>query len=280
MEEAGRQAQTLGVTVTGLAPHSAYELKLSVRYARLGLRKWTEALSVVALTKKPDAETQRLNIEKHARLMTGANSEDKSSLIKRMVPVPLDAGKLESRSQLKDNSRKNSAAESPFTMESPRKLPPIDIAVGQIDAIDPATPHADVSEWMEVAQTDASRITGGNALTSVSIPDGKVPNLSYEDELEYGYARNAKEHVPFWRRDPMDSRPTMPQMPSSGHSAMQLDLVGRAKQFPEAHHTSGTRAASPQLVVPRPPTSERVSGRIVRPTDIERMAYPRRFVNE
>ena len=41
--------KTLSVVVVGLMPHQAYELRLSVRYGRLGLRKWTEGLAVVLL---------------------------------------------------------------------------------------------------------------------------------------------------------------------------------------------------------------------------------------
>jgi hypothetical protein len=261
------RGQTLNVAVIGLVPHTTYELKLSVRYARIGLRKWSEALSVIAITKKPDAEAQRRALE-NAGLVLGSPSEDRS-VLRKLLPVQLEASKLENRSYLKESPRMGPTTDSPSIQCSPQALPPIGAlpahtAETKLSNLDPSVPHPDVEEWMDVTQADAYRITGGVAVTA-SAPRGEEPE----------YSARPADFVPFWRRDPMDGRPSMPQMPVSGHSAMQLDLVGRAAQFPEAGFPIAT---SP--MVPRPPNSDKVSGRVQRPFDVDRAAYPRRHIHE
>jgi len=255
--------------VVGLLPHQAYELKLSVRYGRLGLRKWSEGLAVVAATKKPDAEMQRRALE-NVRFATGANTED-LSVSRRMVPVPLDASKLETRLYMKEAPRIGARAESPRVLESPRRLPPLDGSLVAAVTLDPSLPHPDVEDWMDVAQADALRITGGFG-TSGPVANGDDAVQGTEENDDTGYPARPEDFVPFWRRDPMDGRPKMPHMPSSGHSAMQLDLIGREGALGQP---SGASA-----MVPRPPNSDRTSSRVHRPPDMDRVAYPRRYIHE
>jgi len=53
-------AEPINVAVGNLTPRTAYEVKLYVRYARLGVRRWTEALDTVAVTKKMNMEAKRM----------------------------------------------------------------------------------------------------------------------------------------------------------------------------------------------------------------------------
>lgn len=266
------QGQTLRVAVIGLVPHTAYELRLSVRYARLGLRKWSEALSVVAWTKKQDAES-RLVLENSREY---SKTED-LSVLRKLVPVPLGASKFENRGFMKESPRSGMRAESPRNLHSPQALPPIDATDSSLAHLDANVPHPDVGEWMDVAHADAHRITGGNAVTAPGSMPVAAPAAADVIGTEE-YPTRPADFVPFWRRDPMDGRPTMPPMPSAGHSAMQLDLVGRSAPFaPGAPAGADTSAIQ---IVPRPPNSERISGRGHRPLDLDRMAYPRRYIHE
>lgn len=261
------------LTVIGLVPHTAYELKLNVRYARLGLRKWTDGLSVLATTKKADAEAQRLALDS-GRMLAGNNAED-MSLLRRLVPVPLDAGKLESRGYKKESPRILPRAESPRMLDSPQKLPRIGADSGvttenALSNLDPSVPHGNMDEWMDAAQADAHRVTGGMAVTGGDIVSGVAPTVAPGNAE---FPSRTADFVPFWRRDPMDGRPTMPPMPTAGHSAMQLDLVPRAPPI--------ASVGASGVLVPRPPNSENISGgRVHRPVDVERTAYPRRYIHE
>lgn len=266
-------SRTMNIAVLGLKPHTAYELKLAVRYARLGLRKWNEALSVIVTTKKPDAESLQKQAMETARVKTAPAVEETSPFSKRRVAVNLESGKIDSRGYKQSPAR---VPDSPRGFDSKlleiNKLPPLP-QVAAKDPLDlahlnPSIPHPNVEEWMEATQAGAERVTAGMALTGGDFNAGATTTVAPGNAE---FPQRPADFVPFWRRDPMEGRPSMPQMPSNAHSAMQLDLVGRSTSFPPA-------AAAP--LVPRPPNSENTSGRVHRPAEVERVAYPRRYYQE
>lgn len=297
----------LMVTVRGLLPNSAYDLKLSVRYSRLGVRKWTEVLLSSAITKKMDGEAKKLMADRSAAEPVPLTSRDGSR-------PPLGPGDLEARLLFKGKADVKlqglvAAAVVPSDY-SPRRLPPLGTGgdVGAHGGTPPGTAEtrhasvaaaggrwdatpAEVEEWMTVAQGDTERVLGGGAagggLGSAnvrSIADannmGSVPATTAGAQDD-PFARPA-DHVPFWRRDPSGTRPSMPAMPSPSHPAMQLDLmqpvVSRTCAPPATE--DGAPCMRPRApLVPRPPPSSGMLGRLGRPAE-ERTAYPRRIVYE
>lgn len=340
---------TVNVQVTGLRPYTAYELRLSVRYARIGTRTWSEVLTTVASTKKTDTErlamdrsagnrsevpttvanTKTEDIERIAKERSGVSERGPEFLSghtlqhkSKYTPVQLEAAKrkdfkdIEGRSLggivVKERSNLASMTDGARVAESPRKLPPLDAnsdanLAGSPSAVGQAT--ADFVDWLTSAQADSQRILGG-ATASVTTPrsarlshidssTGKNGNSGVDHQEgntsfatteplhnnvagdaqasteELGYPPRPPDFVPFWRRDPADSRPMMPTMPPSGHSAMQLDLVGRSAPFPEAPPVVGAFGTGNAPPIPKPPNSERMAGRSGRSVE-DRTRYPRR----
>merc|ERR550537_396229 len=94
---------------------------------------------------------------------------------------------------------------------------------------------------------------GGFSLAAASRGEAPAPKQPLESP-GYPLVRPA-DFVPFWRRDPMDSRPSMPMMPPANHSAHQMQLIGRLPASGNA--LQRITASPPPQIVPSPPKSER-----------------------
>eukprot|EP00929_Paragymnodinium_shiwhaense_P118524 TRINITY_DN90437_c0_g1_i1.p1 TRINITY_DN90437_c0_g1~~TRINITY_DN90437_c0_g1_i1.p1 ORF type:complete len:2705 (-),score=649.97 TRINITY_DN90437_c0_g1_i1:56-8170(-) len=320
------------VSVSGLVPNTPYELRVSVRYARLGVRSWTEVLAYSAMTKKLDNEARnRLMAEWGGRGVVEPSPAQSTAVFSArstgmeklgMTAVPLGAAKqadlagLDVKLFLKANAKDAKlqglpATDTPRVLDSPRVLPPLntsgsrppsneerlqDVAPGgkgggAIGRTPPDKSSEDVLEWTSAMQADTERVVGGLG--------------SYYDLARHGAASpppgasgssRPADHTAFWRRDPVDGRPAMPTMPSAGHPAMQLDLMGGRPRQPDedgagtagggvssgggAGRGAGRRpmvasATSSGVAPPRVPPPARPG----RPPE-ERTAYPRRVIYE
>lgn len=278
----------LEVTVRGLAPNTAYEIRLSVRYARLGSRKWIEVLSLAAATHKMDAEGKRMAAAPApapaSAVATPRGGVARDVGVPPRVPMLLEAAAA--------------APSSHGVPESPRRLPPLQAGM----PVPPSQPEeepaksaeavvvsADLEEWTAAAQMDTEYMLGGGLPLGAAgrpvLGGGEALLLAAHRAAGGGDSGDACDgrppgYMPFWRRDPADARPNMPAMPSSDHSAMQMDLCGRNAPFPPRQ---AARAATPERggergvalgggalgalgAVPRPPKTS------------ERTAYPRRVL--
>jgi len=301
-----QQGKPLTVVVTGLVPYTPYELKLSVRYARLGSRKWGEALVVSATTKKADAEHRLLAVEKasseNAQDLAGARRTDQRN---RKLAIPNEFGRLSEpdvRAYPKENGRPGLSAESPRCAESPRRLPPLDTpqqsqsghasppagAEPPSAGVDFATgllTSSDAEDWLTLAQVDTGRIIGGAGVSGglgggvsqyqQSGPSGD--NIDSSMGAALGYPPRPPDFVPFWRRDPMDGRPAMPAMPAAPSHHGPLGGGGAGGGGGGGHGAGAGRGEEGPPLVPRPPASERVLGRPSRPPEERPASYPRRL---
>jgi len=249
--------QRLGMAISGLAPHCSYELKLSVRYARLGPRKWTEALSYVVVTKKSEGISGRSS----PPTLPGGPASDSGAVDTKQFLKVKEGPQPRGTSQ----ERSGSLGRVP---DSPRRLPPLDATTA---ALYEEIGAQNAEEWTAAAQADMARLLGGTA------PRGEGATQAEEngDRRAPGYPLvKPADFISFWRRDPMDSRPAMPSMPAAHHPASQLGLMGRTSE--EVDHPAVT--AAPAALAPRPPTHDRpAAGTGRRPLDVERQVYPRRF---
>jgi hypothetical protein len=265
------------VVVKGLTPNVSYDLKLQVRYARLGPRTCTDALSSTVVTSKMDAEAKRMAATAASSAPPLAPSEAKASAAKTALapwaPILLDAASglpadttaAEMRVKLltKGLSAATAYASDSAPMGSPGKLPPLAAQVEHRAVADEV-----MAEWKANTEADTERLTGGALATCWNSGMRVTPSAASADDLP----ARPPDFVPFWRRDPTDVRPAMPSMPSANHPAMQLDLCGRPSR-PEAeerHDPHGAGAnndcgAVRKPVAPRPPSRDRT-------------AYPRRIV--
>lgn len=166
--------------------------------------------------------------------------------------------------------------------ESPR-LPPLDSNTVSLWE-EAAGQEAEV--WKSAHQADMARIMGGAglrgdggfSLAAASRGEAPAPKQPLESP-GYPLARPA-DFVPFWRRDPMDSRPSMPMMPPANHPAQQLSLIGRSEKE-EADNLPPDPASATSSLMPRPPSSDRPAvGTGRRPPEIDRAVYPRRSVRD
>eukprot|EP00931_Biecheleriopsis_adriatica_P108844 TRINITY_DN8311_c0_g2_i2.p1 TRINITY_DN8311_c0_g2~~TRINITY_DN8311_c0_g2_i2.p1 ORF type:complete len:2624 (-),score=403.77 TRINITY_DN8311_c0_g2_i2:81-7952(-) len=294
-DDPAQVARRLGMTVSGLTPYSSYELKLSVRYSRLGTRTWHHAMSYIVVTKKSEGITGRSS----PPLLPGDSSSSRQGLA-------AETSKLDSKHFLKvkegpvsnvvhDSTRAESPrrdqgvlhvantdrqvgkSESFVTRgsasvpESPRRLPPLDTSTSTLYE---EVAQANAEEWVAGAHADATRIMGGSGPrdTASLLAAGQAEAQAAAP----GYPLDRpSDYVPFWRRDPMDSRPAMPMMPPASHSAHQMQLIGRLPA--SGSDLQRITASPPPQIVPYPPKSERpAAGTGRRPMDIERQVYPRR----
>jgi len=297
--------EPLKVDIGNLLPFQTYDLAMQVRYTRLGSRKWSKGLDFAVVTKKPVED--RFAVEIRAVIPSGTGGASmRTADTRKIITVPLENGHrvdLDMKSLVKEPHR--------VATQSPRRLAPLDGAPRDSSSpVDPAhqTPrdlvandfdkHPQVAppprdpaavsanefeEWAALAQADTERVTGGaiqHAL-GVGLGDPQPPPAAGGVP---GYPPRPPDFVPFWRRDPMDSRPSMPRMPQGDHSAMQIDLMGRAQRTPRGPAVSNESTTPRCLgggttpVVPQPPNSDRVmqSGRFGRSPG-ERSTYPRRL---
>ncbi|CAE8640955.1 unnamed protein product [Polarella glacialis] len=226
-----RPQQQLSSTIFGLAPYSNYELRLSVRYSRLGSRHWTEALSYVAVTKKSEGvqAVNALNAGKVSPpLLPGSGGFAGTEVVQAGGRAVLDP-----KAFLK-------AKDSPRGLpESPRRLPPLEnpsappvgrpSSTGDLEEMSPE----DAQEWLAGSNADIARITGGAGFRDPSAGPPTVPARQEGEPQEVGYPLvRPPEFVSFWQRDP--SRPAMPAMPAASHPAAQLDLFASGSLAPRA----------------------------------------------
>eukprot|EP00747_Dinoflagellata_sp_TGD_P081873 gnl/TRDRNA2_/TRDRNA2_161480_c0_seq1.p1 gnl/TRDRNA2_/TRDRNA2_161480_c0~~gnl/TRDRNA2_/TRDRNA2_161480_c0_seq1.p1 ORF type:complete len:981 (-),score=158.73 gnl/TRDRNA2_/TRDRNA2_161480_c0_seq1:73-2973(-) len=239
------QSQLLTQSVGSLASQTAYDLKLAVRYAKLGPRRWTEALAGFTVTKRP---TDEPGVAGNGTAQgTAPNSRAMPPLgpTSRQAADPPGSKKMISAVVPKTPRY---AQETPRYTESPRWLPPLDPSLqsaspsqmagnsGTKSGQDgTAVATTDLEAWTAAAQEGSERIIGGAIFDSLGPSPGRlhgsertvtIPGATPAtgEEAGPGYPPRPADHVPFWRRDPMDSRPHMPAMPSAEHPAMQLDL--------------------------------------------------------
>jgi hypothetical protein len=269
------------VAVRGLQPNTAYELRLSVRYARLGIRDWTEALTFSATTKKMDAEAKRrAEAERNGNTMpewqpqASANLQGQSDLDSSRA---MDAamGKPPSGNKMLENVQiflKGSSAQknflglggavpdgSPRIPQSPRSLPPLgagpeggyppgsDLGSGGGGGVGlPATLeelHPD-PDGLGVREWVAAMQSDTERVTGGALSTaaaGGCGSLGGGASSRPPVPSRSPDNASFWRRDPSDVRPPMPAMPSSGHPAMQLDLCARVGREITAANASTPR---------------------------------------
>jgi len=271
-----KDCRELSTAVNGLEVNSQYELKLEVRYSRLGTRSWSEVLNTLVRTSKDE---NRFSVEVRATVPTvsGAMGEASTPASKKMetsrkvMNLPLEAGRrveVDVRPQLEGNG----------TLPPLEKAPPLplDSETSPIGSHVPPVTAGDFEEWAKRVQTEVDRVTGGtvsdalNATGSMSV--GKGRSLSQP--------RKPDGFTSFWHRDPMESRPMMPAMPSmqpmhgtptwhtgSQMDALESDITTRDIGRNELHPVEPPFSCPP----PRPGGGQRF---IRSPED--RVHYPRR----
>jgi len=287
--------KNLSVVVGGLEPGCSYELRLRVRYSQIGVRSWSEGLKTAASTRKCEGAGNQPGPQGSARrtpsnaVASGTPSvmaaspepnaaggimrAQEQAIVSGKPPPPPETGKrdLDAKAFLKP--KEGLWTEGPATAvvpESPRRLPPLPTAPQPVDQ-EPLAPDlvgSELEEWMSSTQADVGRLIGGGGAFARGVAGSMVPAPGEADV-------RPSDFQPFWHRDPSDSRPAMPAMPTASHSAMQLDLCSRPGAVPKSARPAAGEAMGG--VVPRPPDSARMPGKYGRSAE-ERTAYPRRVV--
>jgi hypothetical protein len=273
LESFGR-GNSPSVFVQGLTANSSYELKLQVRYARLGPRTWTDALSSIAHTGKMDAETRRAAAPEspmpQAPSEANARSAPGKTTVAPWAPIRLDAAAMISSDLGEDTPRRRMATENfeRAVLEGSGRLPPLAVPAEGGPVTEGEDINEVMAEWKESTEKDTERLTSGAMAICWKTGMRVTPAAVSSDNVP---ARQP-DFVPFWRRDPTDPRPMMPVMPSatSHQPAMELDLRsgGMAHGRPRDDIASEAGIAVRKPIGPPP---QAASGR-------ERAAYPRRIL--
>lgn len=221
--EIARANGPLSLALGGLAPNTAYELMLHVRYARLGTRQWSGVLRSSVTT--TDVQKTSAHLEKNNLGDVDLNSEKTINPLKRswhsVSPRCLDRNTL-------------------FMKSSQKHLPPLDMTsvgkrscptVGMLEELMPS----EVEAWVKVF--GAEHIMGGNVTTAFKgnlgarVPEVTMDNMGPDEVPSSQQTRRHKA---------MSTRPAMPMMPRANHPSVQLDLCGRSVPFPPRSDVSVT----------------------------------------
>jgi len=198
----------LGVFITGLQPYTAYDLKLAVRYARVGTRKWRDAISYVCTTKKPNADFSAAAVTATSREVFPGTAAPLALPRDRPCSAAATVAKVQ---------------ESPRRRpESPRRLPPLEVsrndngAMTLVHVEEPDGEEPPVDEWLAAAQGDLERIVGSVAAVAPSLRGVAGKENGEPNGVGYPARPLGQPYLAMRRRDPRDPRPTMPLMPDDG----------------------------------------------------------------